>query len=92
MECQKNESINQLSESNEDVIDEDEEHPNDEESEHDDTVPDDNGDEVDDHVKEKRGLGWAFWGNSNTNVESTLQNVKTANLLVLQTRIMWRVL
>ena len=47
--------------------------------------------EVDDHVKEK-GLGWAFWGNSNTNVESTLQNVKTANLLVLQTRIMWRVL
>ena len=74
--AKKNESINQLSESNEDVIDEDEEHPNDEESEHDDTVPDDNGDEVDDHVKEKRGLGWAFWGNSNTNVESTLQNVK----------------
>ena len=53
----KNESINQLSESNEDVIDEDEEHPNDEESEHDDTVPDDNGDEVDDHVKEKED--WA---------------------------------
>ncbi|KAF6071093.1 hypothetical protein FOB64_001505, partial [Candida albicans] len=58
------------------ACDEDEEHPNDEESEHDDTVPDDNGDEVDDHVKEKRGSGWAFWGNSNTNVESTLQNVK----------------
>lgn len=55
--AKKNESINQLSESNEDVIDEDEEHPNDEESEHDDTVPDDNGDEVDDHVKEKED--WA---------------------------------